>query len=54
MSSTIEQSISNYNKVIDDALEQMKVIYSKYVCANPQDLRNYYDRTREIIEKKNK
>jgi hypothetical protein len=52
MSSTIEQSISNYNKVIVDALEQMKVIYSKYVCANPQDLRNYYDRTSEIIEKK--
>jgi len=52
MSSTIEQSISNYNKVIDDALEQMKVIYSKYVCANPQDLRNYYDRTREQVEKK--
>ena len=30
----------------------MKVIHSKYVCANPEDLRKYYDRTREIIEKK--
>jgi hypothetical protein len=52
MSDTIEQSISNYNKVIDDAVEQMKVIHSKYVCAKPEDLREYYDRTREIIEKK--
>jgi len=52
MSVTIEQSISNYNKVIDDAVEQMKVIHSKYVCAKPEDLREYYDRTREIIEKK--
>ena len=49
---TIEQSISNYNKVIDDAVEQMKVIHSKYVCAKPEDLRKYYDRTREIIKKK--
>jgi hypothetical protein len=52
MSDTIEQSISNYNKVIDDAVEQLKVIHSKYVCANPEDLRKYYDRTREIIKKK--
>jgi hypothetical protein len=52
MSVTIEQSISDYNKVIDDAVEQMKVIHSKYVCAKPEDLREYYDRTREIIEKK--
>ena len=52
MSVTIQQAISNYNKVIDDALEQMKVIHSKYVCANPEDLRKYYDRTREIIETK--
>ena len=52
MSVTIEQSISDYNKVIDDAVEQMKVIHSKYVCAKPEDLRKYYDRTREIIEKK--
>jgi len=35
MSVTIEQSISDYNKVIDDAVEQLKVIHSKYVCANP-------------------
>jgi hypothetical protein len=48
----IEQSISDYNKVIDDAVEQMKVIHSKYVCAKPEDLREYYDRTREIIKKK--
>ena len=52
MSDTIQQAISNYNKVIVDALEQMKVIHSKYVYANPEDLRKYYDRTREIIEKK--
>jgi len=52
MTATIEQSISDYNKVIDDAVEQLKVIHSKYVCANPEDLRKYYDRTREIIEKK--
>ena len=52
MSVTIEQSISDYNKVIDDAVEQLKVIHSKYVCAKPKDLREYYDRTREIIEKK--
>jgi len=38
MSVTIEQSISNYNKVIDDAVEQMKVIHSKYVCAKPEVL----------------
>jgi hypothetical protein len=52
MSDTIQQSISNYNKVIDDAVEQLNVINSKYVCANPEDLREYYDRTREIIKKK--
>jgi hypothetical protein len=52
MSVTIEQSISDYNKVIDDAVEQLKVIHSKYVCAKPEDLREYYVRTREIIDKK--
>ena len=52
MNVAIEESISNYNKVIDDAVEQLKVIHSKYVCAKPEHLREYYVRTREIIEKK--
>lgn len=52
MTDIIQQAISNYNKVVVDALEKMEVIHSKYVCANLVDLRKYYDRTREIIEKK--
>ena len=52
MSVTIQQAISNYNKVITTALEKMKGIHSGYVCKNPEWLRKNYDRTSEIIEKK--
>ena len=52
MSDTIEQSILNYNKLIVDALEQLKEVNYKYVCVNPEDLRTRYDTMREIIERK--
>jgi hypothetical protein len=52
MSVTIEQSILNYNKVIIDSLEKLKVVHSKYVCINPEDSRKYYDTMREIIKNK--
>ena len=53
MSATIEQSISNYNKVIDDALEQMKVIHSKNVCAKPEVLHLFSFKMPNIIIIKN-
>jgi hypothetical protein len=52
MSSTIEESILNYNKIIDAALGQLKVVYSNYQCTNPELLRKNYEISREIIERK--
>ena len=54
MSDTIEQSISNYNKQVYDALEQLKRVNSKYGCVNPDELRKSYDTMHVIIEKKEK
>ena len=52
MTVTIEQSILNYNKVIVDSLEKLKVVHSKYICVETEDLRKHYDIIREIIKKK--
>lgn len=52
MSAAIEESIVNHNKVIVSVLEQLKAVYSKYVCVNPADVRNSYDTIRGIIETK--
>jgi hypothetical protein len=52
MTVTIEQSILNYNKVIVDSLEKLKVVHSIYVCVKPEDSRKHYDIMREIIKKK--
>jgi hypothetical protein len=52
MSSTIEQSITNYNKIIDNALEQLEWVLSQYVCAEPELLRQDYQTTTRIIDTK--
>ena len=54
MIDTIEQSISNYNKQVEVALGQLKGVNSKYVCVNPDELRNRYETMHIIIEKKEK
>jgi len=50
--STIEESISKYNKVLTNALEAMRVVHSKYACKNPDFLRKHYNGIFEIIDKK--
>ena len=52
MSTSIEESILNYNKVLLAVLEQLKDVNSKYACVNPEDVRNRYDTMRAIIETK--
>jgi len=52
MSAAIEKSILNYNKELVSVLEQLKAVHSKYVCVNPEDVRNSYDIMHGIIETK--
>ena len=50
----IEEAISNHHKVLVSVLEQLKGVNSKYVCVNPDELRNGYDKMHLIIENKEK
>jgi hypothetical protein len=52
MSVTIQGAVLNYKTVITTALEKMKEIHSRYVCKNPDWLRDNYDGTRQVLEAK--
>ena len=52
MSAAIEEAISSHDKVLVSVLEKLKDLYSKYVCVEPEDVRNSYDTMHGIIEKK--
>jgi hypothetical protein len=43
MSDSIEQSISKYNKEINDQLKQMNEIYGEYSGLSPEELRKSYN-----------